>query len=79
MLDAGADPTVCDALGETVLMKAMRNEHQDRSDMFISKVIESMFKRTLPVSHATPRLDTHSEAVSGVSTPQEARGKRRRT
>jgi ankyrin repeat protein len=26
MLEAGANPTVCDALGETVLMKAMRNE-----------------------------------------------------
>jgi hypothetical protein len=55
MLEAGANPTVCDALGETVLMKAMRYERDYYSNKFISKVIKSILSRTHPVSH-TPHV-----------------------
>jgi ankyrin repeat protein len=79
MLEAGADPTVCDALGETVLMKAMRNERDYCSNKFISKVIDSMLSRTHPVTHATPHVDTPGEAGSGESSLREPEGKRRRT
>jgi CO/xanthine dehydrogenase FAD-binding subunit len=79
MLDAGADPIVCDALGETVLMKAMWNDDDFNSNRFISEVIKSMLKRTLSVSHATPHVDTPGEAGSGESSLREPEGKRRRT
>jgi hypothetical protein len=59
LMDAGADPTVCNALGETVLMKAtrcnavgetvmneMRYEFDRSSIKFISKVIKSILSRT---------------------------------
>jgi hypothetical protein len=45
MLEAGADPTVCDALGETVLMKAMCCRDDYYGNKFISKVIKSIRSR----------------------------------
>jgi ankyrin repeat protein len=79
MLEAGADPTVYDVQGETVLMKAMKIDEDYYSNKFISKVIDSMLKRTLSVSNTTPHVDTPTEAGSGESSPRELDGKRRRT
>jgi hypothetical protein len=45
MLEAGADPTVCDVQGETVLMKAMSCREDYKSKKFISKVIKSICSR----------------------------------
>jgi ankyrin repeat protein len=45
MLEAGADPTVCDAVGETVLMKAMKIDEDYYRNNIISKVIESIRSR----------------------------------
>jgi hypothetical protein len=45
MLESGADPTVCDAMGETVLMKAMRCKGDYHRNELISKVIKSICSR----------------------------------
>jgi ankyrin repeat protein len=45
MLEAGADPTVCDVQGETVLMKAMCCRDDYYSNNFISELIDSIRSR----------------------------------
>jgi hypothetical protein len=79
LLDAGADPTVCDAMGETVLMKVMRYNSDYPRNQLISEVIKGILSRTLPVSLSTARVDIHVEAGSDESSPRDSRRKRRRT
>jgi hypothetical protein len=79
MLEAGANPIVCDALSETVLMKAMSCREDYKGKRFISKVIQSILSHTLLVSHAAPHVNTPTGAGSGESSPRELDGKRRRT